>query len=309
MAGENQLMQLMGSNGGGMPQGGRGGTLLPQQSAATAAATANALAMHQRAMIAGRDLVVVEQALVSDFRDKALSDNSLFTLEFGRKKVAGLNVRAAEQVVYRMGHIVNETSLTPIGRDVMVTVNTIDLVTNNATSAQAVVSGTVERHAQSDDRVLVGTRQNAKGETLYLYEATPQELLRECLSMQSKLQRSGVFRMLPPRMKVVIMETVQAARAGEFKSSKAKATADLLARFSKMKPSVSAKQVGDYLGHQIDQMDREEYQSLMDIAASIENDAVTWAEVMEDVMAKRGKAPDLCLDGDAEDGGKKGASK
>lgn len=288
MAGSD-LMQLAGGSGGGN----NAPSLVPQQSAATAAATANALAMHQRAMIQGRDLVAVEQALEQDFRDKSLADEALYNLSFGSKSIQGLGIRAAEQCMYRMGSIVSETNLTPVGHDVLVTVNLIDLVTNVSVSSQAVVSGTVERRSQDSSRVLVGTRKNSRGEDVYIYPATPQEMMRDCGAMQSKLLRNGILRVLPPRTKATILDTVLRAREGEFKTSKTTAVKELVELFNNLRPSINATQLAQYLGHPAGEMTSDEYIALKGIANAIKEGAVTWKEVLEQEERKRGRPADV----------------
>ena len=268
-----------------------GGAMLPQQVAASAGATAMVLASHQRAMLQGRDLVVVEQNLVQDFQSWDKDDKGLYELKFGQTQVMGLSIRAAEQMQYRMGHLHSEGSMTPMGQDVLVCVSLTDLVTNTTVSSTQAVSGTVERKYQMEDRVLQGVRKNTKGEQLYIYPATAQEMIRDCQKAQSVLLRNCIMRVTPPHVRKAIFDTIKMANAQMFKTSKPQAIADIVAMGGKLRPSVSAAQMSKYLGHSLEEMSSEEFVELRQTFKAIEEGAVTWKEVQEQRDAKEGVEP------------------
>jgi hypothetical protein len=289
MAGNNVMEQIQRmSSSEGMNNG---GAMLPQQVAASAGATAMVLASHQRAMLQGRDLIVVEENLVSDFKSWDKDDKGLYELKFGSTQVMGLSIRAAEQVQYRMGHLHSEGSMTQMGQDVLVAVSLTDLVTNTTVSSTQAVSGTVERKYQMDDRVLQGVRKNSKGEQLYIYPATAQEMIRDCQKAQSVLLRNCIMRVTPPHVRKSIFETIKMANAQMFKTSKPQAIADIVAMGGKLRPSVNARQMNEYLGHSMEDMTSEEYVELKAIFKAIDEGAVTWKEIYEQKQNKEGVEP------------------
>jgi hypothetical protein len=278
------------SNPEGMNQG---GAMLPQQVAASAGATAMVLASHQRAMLQGRDLVVVEDNLVKDFMSWEKDDKGIYELPFGNRP-SGLSVRAAEQIHYRMGHLRTEPpSLNQIGSDgdVQVSVSLTDLVTNNTVGSTEIVHGTVERKKQADDRVLLRTRKNTAGDTLYIYPSTEQEMVCGCQKAQSILWRNCVNQVTPPHIRKVIFQTIKQAEAKLFKDSKPKAIAEIVATGNALRPSVSAKQMGEYLGHSMEDLTSEEFVELRQIFKAIEERVVTWKEIIEQKESKEGVEP------------------
>jgi len=294
-AGQQDLMQLGGGQGGGaQPQPNQ---MVPQQIAAGAAATAMVLASHQRAMQQGRDLVVLEQELVSDFQSWDEADKGVYNLRFGKTEVRGLSVRAAEQVQYRMGHLRSEPTMVAIGNgDVQVNVAMCDLVKNNTVAFTSVVNGTIERKYQMDDRVLQGTRKNSKGETLYIYPANEGEMTRDLAKAQAVLWRNCVMKITPPHVRKAIFDTLKLAELGQFTKSRPKAIAEIVKTGSELRPSVSAKEIALFLGHQCDEMTSEEFVDLRSMFKAIEDKAVTWKEIMEQKAAREGKGADLGLE-------------
>jgi hypothetical protein len=288
MAASNAMEQIQRmSNTDGMNQG---GAMLPQQVAASAGATAMVLASHQRAMLQGRDLVVVEDNLVKDFMSWDKDDKGIYELPYGTHPT-GLSIRAAEQVHYRMGHFHSDSSMTKIGDDVQVLVSVTDLVNNNTVPCAQTAPGTVERKKQADDRALIGTRKNTQGDTLYIYPATAQELKAECQKAQSLAWRTCIWRLTPPNLRKTIFQTIKQAEAKMFSTSKPKAIADIVAMGNKLRPSVSAKQMSEYLGHSMEDLTSEEFVELRQTFKAIEEGAVTWREVQEQKDAKDGVEP------------------
>jgi hypothetical protein len=301
MAGNEAMEQIqkMAQVGEGMNQG---GSMLTQQVAAGAGATAMVLASHQRAMLQGRDLYVVQQNLVNDFQSWDKDDKGLYELKFGSTNVMGLSIRAAEQVQYRMGHLHSEGSMTPMGQDVLVAMSLTDLVTNTTVSSTQAVSGTVERKYQMDDRVLHGVRKNTKGETLYIYPATAQELVRDCQKAQSVLLRNCIMRVTPPHVRKAIFDTIKKANAAMFKTSKPQAIADIVAMGGKLRPSISAVQMSKYIGHSLEEMTSEEFVELRGAFKAIEEGAVTWADIVERREATDGVEPAVSVNTGDEHG-------
>ena len=115
----------------------------------------------------------------------------------GGKQIAGPSIRFAEAVLRYAGNIDVQTMTTyedETRRTLHISVT--DLETNNEIGTDITVDKTIERKDAKDRRV-VETRKNSQEQTIYIVEATEDELLQKIGALVSKALRTNLLRLVP----------------------------------------------------------------------------------------------------------------
>lgn len=222
----------------------------------------------------------------------------------GGKKLVGASIRFAEEAARHMGNLLNETIVTfDDDRRRIVKVLVTDLEANLSYPIDIVIEKTVERK-DSRGRTLLGERKNSYGETVYLVEATEDELLTKQGAQVSKALRTGILRVLPGDIQEEALEIVRQTVEQEDAKDPAGARKRLCDSFFDL--GVMPAQLVEFLGHPLDQMNPAELQLLRNIYTAIKEGEGTWSDVMAE-KGKKAEEPKKGAAGLKETLGKKGA--
>ncbi len=280
----------------GFPEGAAPGTALAPTSAKPLAETAStAVAAQARASVEARYLVAMKNPRSWDtVRVKVLAackrpgfaEAARYSKPVGAKSVVGPSIRFAEEALRAMGNCYVETMVVfDDAERRIVRVNVTDLESNLSYPQDLLIAKTVERSRVRDGQTILGRRQNTKGETVYILEATEDDLLVKQAALTSKAIRTGALRLLPSDIQEEAMEKVAETLMKEDAHDPAAARKRMCDLFYTL--GVEPNDLVEYLGHELPQTTPAELNLLRTIYQALKDGEATWADVLE----TKGKTP------------------
>lgn len=204
----------------------------------------------------------------------------------GGSKITGPSIRFAEMAVQAAGNI--KTSATVIYDDQNIRkihVQVIDLENNISYGKEITLQKTVERKKVKQGQEVFGTRTNSYGETVYIVEATEDDLLVKQAAQESKIIRTCGLRMIPQD---IIEEAMAVAKATRNKNIDPKAELHkVLDAFSKL--GVKPSDIASYLKKPIEQIVDADIDDLRQIYTAIKDGDARWSDFLEDAEVVEGK--------------------
>jgi len=207
--------------------------------------------------------------------------------------VTGFTIRFVEMVLPYVKNL--EVECWPIGETEdqrIYRVVRIDYESNNREGEVIFVSKTVERRSVKDSDVVMGTRQNSDGKTVYIVRATNEEIETAKSARYSKVKRNLVLNVLPGWLKNNCEKQIRATQRNADAKDPDAARKSIFAAFDKI--GVPVDELKAYLGHSGERLDPAELEELRLIYAAIAEGQATWKLVKqakedaggEDVEAK-----------------------
>jgi hypothetical protein len=154
-----------------------------------------------------------------------------------------------------------------------------DMETNVTHSKDVTIMKRVERSRLGEGQVAIRTRVNSRGKTVYLVEATDDEILNQENALVSKALRTTGLRLVPGWLIDECMSAVRATRDRSDAVDPEAAKRKLLDAFRTV--GVSAEQVKEWLGHPADTLAPAELAELRGIYTALKDGDATWREVMD----------------------------
>ena len=232
------------------------------------------MAMHKP-----RNMMDVRDRLLEACRRPGFASAALYAKPAGREKIEGLSVRFAEEVGRNMGNLDNQTSIIFEDNSQRVfSVCVTDLETNYSASLMVNVAKTVERKDKRG-RVVIDERQNKYGDTVYVVEATDDELLIKQNSLISKAKRNLLLDMLPADIQEEARELIQKTRHGEIQANLADQQKAICDGFSSL--GVKPGQLEEYLGHEVSTCSAAQIDDLKKLWTALKTGETNWHAVME----------------------------
>lgn len=287
---------------------------------------ATAAAAHEVAMVRARFMLALERPRVWDTIEKKLlaycakprcAEEARYVKPVGKRKnektgkweqayVRGLSVRFAEEAVREMGNLDIDTTVkveSPTHRILRVSV--LDLETNNLYPTDVPVERTVERKQLRKGQSAIRQRTNSFGDTVYIVEATDDEVLMKSSALASKAIRTNVLRMLPGHIADACEDAIEKTLAEEFKKNLTPTLEKLITRFAAH--GVAEAQLDAYLGHPIRATtSHEEVAKLIEIGVSLKEGAATWEDYMNEREGGEASAPESQGEGGGEEAPRSG---
>lgn len=192
--------------------------------------------------------------------------------------IEGPSIRFAEACARYAGNLGVETVTTyDDARKRMIHVTAVDYETNSSFSADISVEKRTERK-NSKGRTVVGERLNSYGQTVYIVEATDDEILNTVNALVSKATRTLVLRLIPGD----IVEEGQATCIDTLRNQAAKDPAGerkkLCDAFAML--GVMPDDLVKYVGHALESLQPAELVELRQAYATIRDGETTWREVI-----------------------------
>lgn len=259
-------------------------------SAMQAAATAAVQARFVMALQRPRSWADCRVRVLADCKRPGFAEAARYRKPVG-KGIEGPSIRFAEACLRYAGNLGVETSTTfEDERQRILHVVAIDYETNASFAADVTIHKTVERR-DTRGRAIVSQRQNSNGQTVYIVEATDDEILNTANALVSKAARTLILRLIPADIveegQAKCIETIR----DQAKTDPAGFRRKLCDGFAEL--GVLPRDLEAYLGHPMDALSPVEATELRAIYATIRDGELTWKAV----MAARG--------GEGEEGGKK----
>lgn len=214
------------------------------------------------------------------------AEGARYSKPVGKKSVVGPSIRFAEEALRAMGNCYVETMVVfddDERRIIRVTVT--DLESNLSYPQDLLIAKTVERSSVRDGQNVIDRRLNTKGQTVYIVEATEDDLLVKQAALTSKAIRTGALRLLPSDILEEAMELVPETLMKKDAADPAGARKRLCDAFYTL--GVAPDDLEDYLGHKLDQTTPAELNLLRTIYQALKDGEATWVEVLE----TKGKTP------------------
>lgn len=208
------------------------------------------------------------------------AETARYAKPVGGKSIVGPSIRFAEEALRAMGNCLVETMVIQENADQrIVRVSVTDLESNLSYPQDVVVRKEVERKKLKDGQSHKGKRINSYGDTVYLVEATDDELLVKQNALVSKSLRTSALRILPSDILEEAMEMVE-------ETTKAKDAKDPAGARKRMVDAFHTKGIGPddlvaWLGHPLEQVTADEMRDLKLVLTALSEGEATWAAVME----------------------------
>lgn len=204
--------------------------------------------------------------------------------------IEGFSIRFAEEAARALGNI--DCTVTPIYDDQerrIVSVVVMDLESNTAFPQSIVFDKTVERKFLKRGQEAKAMRVNSYGDTVYIVEATDDEVLVKQNALVSKAMRNGILRVLPGDIQAECRARILAIREGDAAKDPDKVRREVNDAFATL--NVLPAMLKDFLGHDLGTATPSELADLRDLFKSLRDGETDWARVMGEVRASRGEAP------------------
>lgn len=256
--------------------------------AVAAQAKASVEARYLMALKSPRTWDTVRVRILAACKRPGFAETARYSKPVGRTTVMGPSIRFAEEALRSMGNVYVESMVVfddPERRIVRITGT--DLEANLSYHTDLLILKTVERSSVRDGQVVVGRRQNTKGQTVYIIEATDDDLLVKQAAMTSKAVRTIGLRLLPGDILEEAMEQVAQTLLNEDAKDPDSARKRLCDAFFAL--GTSPDDLEEYLGHKLEQTTPAELNLLRTIYQALKDGEATWADVLE----TKGKTPNF----------------
>lgn len=270
--------------------------------AMAAAAAATVQARYVMAIQRPRSIDQVRAKILQSCQRPAFAEVAIYERPVGKKKnqqtgdweesfIRGPSIRFAEEAARQYGNILVQSPVLFEDADKrVIRVTATDLETNFCWEKDITVSKTVERRNLKKGQTAKGTRVNSYGDTIYIVEATDEELETKAAAHISKAARTCILRLIPGDLLEEGMsqcDQTMANKDAEDPQSAKKKVVDGFAKLNIMPNALVA-----YLGHALDTVTPAELTKLRGLFASLRDGVTTWGDVMAEVNEARTGAAD-----------------
>jgi hypothetical protein len=271
-------------------------SLVAETASSAVAAQAKAIveARYVIAIRRPRDWDVVREKMLKECRRPSFAAVARYQKPIGPDRTkwpTGPSIRFAEAAVRNMTNITVETMMVYDDREKrIVRVTVTDLEANVPYSDDVPVQKTIERRKTKDGDVVIRTRTNSYGDTLYILEATDDDILNKQRALVSKAVRTLGLRLIPGDIVDECMDAVVETQRNADAQDPDAAKRRIFDAFGEV--GVRAEQVKEYLGHDASTLSPKELTELRALYAAIRDGEATWRDVMETrAEAQTGAAP------------------
>lgn len=202
--------------------------------------------------------------------------------------IDGLSIRAAEEFHRTAGNIrAGSMAIFDDDEKRIMAIYSIDLESNAILESSVTVAKTVERSGRgAEDRLIIATRKNSRGDLVHLCEATDDELRQKIGSAVARERRNLINALIPADIRDELLAKCLAVKKAAIAADPNAERRAVVDAFWEQK--VSAEDLEGYLGHRLDQCSPGEVETLRGILVAIRDNEVTWHEL----AAERGKPPE-----------------
>jgi hypothetical protein len=268
-------------------------------SAIAAAAAATVQARYVMALQRQRNVDQVRAKLLEACRRPGFAEVAIYERPVGRKKnadgeweeayIRGPSIRFAEECARQYGNILVQSPVLFEDADKrIIRVVATDLETNFCWEKDITIGKTVERRQLKKNQQAKGTRVNSYGDTVYIVEATDEELETKAAAHVSKAARTCIMRLIPGDIVEEGMSQCEATMRDKDAKDPQAAKKAIVDSFAKL--NIMPVALIEYLGHTLDTVTPAELAKLRGLFTALRDGATTWSDVMADVAESRGGA-------------------
>lgn len=226
-----------------------------------------------------RDTDVVREKLMRECKRPSFAAVAKYHKPIG-KGISGPSIRFAEAAIAAMTNISIDTpTISDDAEKRIMRVTVGDIESNVQYSQDITVAKTIERQKVKDGDTVIRSRTNSQGKTVYLIEATDDDVLNKQNALVSKAIRTLGLRLVPGWLIDECMAQVKATQEDEDAKDPDLAKRRLFDAFDKL--GVSADEVKKWLGHDGSVISAKEREVLGGLHNAIKEGETTWRDAME----------------------------
>lgn len=254
-------------------------------------AKAQILARYYLAKENPRDFDEVRADILKECRRPRFAEAARYSVPRGSKKneetgkweknyIKGFSIRFAEAIIRCMRNITVDTAAIYDDREKRtVRVSVTDIQGNVPYSQDVTIQKTVERKKTQPGDVVLRQRLNSSGDTVFIVEATDDEILNKQNALVSKAMRTLGLRLVPGDILDEALEEINETLSKADKADPEAAKKKLLDGFGNV--GVSVSQLKDFIGHDLSTLNPQELSELREIYSALRDGATNWREVMD----------------------------
>jgi hypothetical protein len=248
--------------------------------ALTAKATADINARWMIAMHRPRQLMDVRSDMLKECSRPKFAGSAIYAVPRGKTMIRGLSIRFAEAVMKAMGNMGAEAqTLYDSEEERTVRVTVTDFEGNTAWSRDLTIKKTKEIRFLKNGQKPIRQRTNSYGDTVYIVEATEDDVTTKEAAQISKASRTGILRLVPAWLLAECQERCEqtmANKAAIDPDAERRKVFDAFAGLN-VKPSWLA----DWLGHPLEQATPAEIVLLQQLYRAIRDGETTLDDAMK----------------------------
>jgi len=253
------------------------------QETAVAAVEAHArAAIESRYLIAirrPRDLDETRAELMKECDRPGFADAALYNKPIG-KGVEGLSIRFAEAAIKAMRNIyVESPAIFDSDKLRIVRVSVTDLESNVSYTKDVTIRKEVERKKLRRGQDPIAERVNSWGDTIYIVDATDDDILNKEGALISKAMRTQALRLVPGWLQEECEERVKATMRKRDAENPDAAKHRIADGFASL--GVKPQHLKEYLGHELGECSPTELVELRALWQTINDGEATWREAMD----------------------------
>lgn len=235
-----------------------------------------------------RNIDVVRKKLLKECDRPGFAESGYYKVQ---NRGEGLSIRFAEAALRAMGNI--DTTVTVVYDDDdkrVLKIDVIDMESNARLSDMLVIMKRIERKYLRDGEVAIRTRLNSYGQTVYLRQATDDEIAPIQGARISKSLRNNILRILPGDIQDECKTRILQIRDGDVPKDPGAQKRRVIDSFDGI--GISIENLVDYLGHDIDSCSPSEFEELRNLFLNVKSGELRFHEVLEEAKAERQSTPE-----------------
>lgn len=259
------------------------------QTAAASQQEAQVRARYVMAMQRPRNWDNVRALLLKDCERPNFAKRAYFSVPRGNKpgrltgtlgRIEGLSVRFVEDAFRIMGNVWQDTRTIYDDDQIRtLSVTSTDLETNAGYGRDITISKVIERRKVLDGQIVLSERKNTSGQTVFLIQASEDEMLQREGAIVSKTFRTEGIRLIPADIIDECEQKIIATVTNEDAKDPDEARKSIADGFTKI--NVLPSELTRYLGHDMGSCSPAELRDLRGLYAAIRDGETTWHEIME----------------------------
>jgi hypothetical protein len=248
--------------------------------ALTAKATADINARWMIAMHRPRQLMDVRQDMLKECSRPKFAASAIYAVPRGKTMIRGLSIRFAEAVMKAMGNMGAEAqTLYDSEEERTVRVTVTDFEGNTAWSRDLTIKKTKEIRFLKSGQKPLRQRANSFGDTVYIVEATDDDVTVKEAAQISKASRTGILRLVPAWLLSECQERCEQTMANKAAIDPDAERRKVFDAFSGL--NVKPSWLSEWLGHPLDQATPAEIVLLQQLYRAIRDGETTPDDAMK----------------------------
>lgn len=254
--------------------------------ALVAKATADINARWMIAMHRPRHMPDVRALLLKECARPSFAVKAIYVIPRGRTQIKGLSIRFAEAALKAMGNMGCEAqTLYDSDEERVIRITVTDYEGNSAWSRDITVKKTKEVRKLRDDMRPIRTRINTYGDTVYVVEATDDDVTFKEASAISKASRTGILRLVPANILAEAQEKCEQTQQDQAAKDPDAERNRMLDAFASLNTKPSW--VADWLGKPVEQVTPPEIVELQQLYRAIRDGETNLDDAMKTRKSSR----------------------